>query len=92
MKFYNPFKPHICKNANGTYSVRKLNIFGWSKIDSDSNWWTIESNQLKYCQYSAEQSLLLLDRIVQKNNLRDEYVSVHELREYVNRPLESAIW
>lgn len=29
VKFYNPFRPHLCQNGYGRYSIRKLTILGW---------------------------------------------------------------
>ena len=97
MKLYNPFKPHICKNADGTYSVRKLTIIGWNKAGEDYYWWRVKPYQHEYCHFSAEEALVLLDKInapkinVRKNKLRDEYVSSTDLKKYVNRSLDSAI-
>lgn len=82
MKFYNPFKPHICKNVDDTYSVRKWTISGWEKADMNKYWWTIVVYQHEFCHFSAEDALVLLDVVNAPTiKLRDEYVSTDDLRQ-----------
>lgn len=59
MKFYNPFKPHLCKFGNGLYGVRKLTFFGWEYFDQDSiiplhHWWLPYKYVVKYCMTTID--------------------------------------
>lgn len=36
---YNPFKAHVVEHGDGTYSVRKLTIWGWMHLGRDNDFW-----------------------------------------------------
>jgi hypothetical protein len=79
MKLYNPFKPHICQNSDGSYSVRKLTALGWSKLSSFGTLWQVEANL--YCHFSAQEAVALFEKVTcPKIILRDKYVSVYDLK------------
>lgn len=52
MKFYNPFKPHVCQFNNGKFAIRKYELFlGWvylDQFDSETHWWHSPSFALDY--------------------------------------------
>lgn len=75
MNFYNPFKPHIVRNSDGSYSVRKLTFpFLFEKyLEQDmrhysSNsgeprgfyWWSIPQYVMQYCKYTAPEAYNVL--------------------------------
>ena len=56
MKFYNPFKPHVCQFTNGKFAIRKLSIpLGWVYLDQQ-------------CDYDE---WLYTDRFVQEFAVKD---------------------
>ena len=74
MNFYNPFKPHIVENGNGTYSVRKLTFPFLFKLYLHKNavihreekitgfyWWFGDRFANKYCKYTKEEVLQVLE-------------------------------
>lgn len=65
MNFYNPFKPHIVRDTDGTYMVRKLPLpFGTAAYLEQNNvnkycavpgfyWWYTDDYVLQCCKYNS---------------------------------------
>lgn len=86
MNIYNPFKPHIVKNDNGTYSVRKLDLIrGWMKLDANADSFWIHSKNsglfTEYYELTAHEAFLLFEKITTiKRKSSDKYVNINELK------------
>ena len=64
MNFYNPFKPHIVRDTDGTYMVRKI-LFPHVAVYLEESakhskepvsgfyWWSLEEFVNKYCKYNS---------------------------------------
>jgi hypothetical protein len=86
MKLYNPFKPHIVQNIDGTYSVRKYDFsnIAWRKLDADGSYWRLHSSPENSPNWSftASDAMKLLSEVSAPKNKpgRDKYVSVADLK------------
>ena len=94
MNFYNPFKPHIVRNHDDTYSVRKL-IFPFFKyyLEEDKYthsyedvpnfyWWSTPKYVSSYCKYnSLEMASALLNNYKQacKPKKKPQYVPIKDI-------------
>lgn len=59
-RFYNPFKPHICRLSTGDYAVRKLTLTGLHYLSAtfetdNRKWWAVKSNVLYYCVMQSKE-------------------------------------
>jgi len=56
-KFYNPFKPHIVKDGNGEYWVRKNFWCSWLWL-SEGIWWQMQYNAKSFPTFDDAQDNL----------------------------------
>lgn len=82
MNFYNPFKPHIVRDVDGTYMVRKM-LFPYVAVYLEESprhakesvsgfyWWCLEEYVNKYCKCnSLEMASALLNDYKQAANTK----------------------
>lgn len=92
MKIYNPFKPHLCKNSDGTYSVRTLSFYGWLKRDINQDyWWSVDLYSKERSHIISEvAALALLKKVKTKQiKLQDNYIPESELEASIEKSKES---